>query len=69
MWHCVSVDIEILPKQILFCFFRASFPPQADTRETVLSSLCNLPSSPESVPLQKLMWIVPDKINISPCPD
>lgn len=70
MWHCVSVDIKVLPKRVLFYFFKASNPPPSwYERDCPLSSLYNLPSSPESVPVQKLLWIVPVKINISPRPD
>lgn len=67
MWHCVSVDIKILPKRMLFWFFKASVPL---IEETVLSPfLITCPQVLNLFLFKKLLWIVPVKINISPCPD
>lgn len=66
MWHRDSVVIKILSKGYHSILSEVLFPPQAGMKGTVLSPVFT--TCPESVLLQKLMWIVPVKNNIFPCP-
>lgn len=67
MWHCVSVDIKILPKRMVVCFFKASVHL---IEESVLSPfLVTCLQVLNLFLFKKLLWIVPVKINIPPCPD